>query len=107
MNLQSRPVHYGCQEFRDDSERMIQGRAHAELEQLYCAHLAFCADCQRYHHRLEALYRRPRKVPELDSFARDREFARILAREPSQGGSAKRLSAPLGRLSTPLSIGAL
>jgi hypothetical protein len=118
MSLESRSVHYGCQEFRDDSERMIQGRAHPELERLYCAHLACCDDCQRYHHRLEALYRRPRKLSELDSFARDREFARILARTraptgihgPSgpADGSARRLSAPLGvHLSAPLGIGML
>lgn len=73
-------VHYGCQEFRDDGERIIQGRGHSRLEDLYHAHLASCADCQRYHHRLEALYRKPRKIAPLDSFARDREFAAIVAR---------------------------
>lgn len=73
-------VHYGCQEFREDSERIIQARGHEQLEQLYHAHLAICDDCQRYHHRLEAIYRKPRKVAPLDSFARDREFAAIMAR---------------------------
>jgi ferric-dicitrate binding protein FerR (iron transport regulator) len=84
------PVHYGCHEFRDDSERMIQGRAHPELERLYCAHLACCVDCQRYHHRLEAMYRRTRKLAPLDSFARDREFAAILARSREPARSARR-----------------
>lgn len=88
-------VHYGCQEFRDDGERVVQGRAHPELERLYCTHLASCSDCQRYHHRLEALYRRPRKPSELDSFARDREFARILAQTRAPVGSARRISAPV------------
>jgi hypothetical protein len=94
MSKDSPPVHYGCHEFRDDSECMIKGRAHPELERLYCAHLASCTDCQRYHHRLEAMYRRPRKLAPLDSFARDREFAAVLARlrEPSTSRSA----APLG-----------
>jgi hypothetical protein len=86
MSKESRPVHYGCHEFRDDSERMIQGRAHPELERLYCAHLACCTDCQRYHHRLEAMYRRSRKLAPLDSFARDREFAAILVRVRDGGG---------------------
>jgi hypothetical protein len=97
------PVHYGCHEFRDDSERMIQGRVHPELERLYCVHLASCPGCQRYHHRLEATYRRPRKRPPLDSFARDREFAAILARRSHARGSG--LSG--ARSSAPLSIGAL
>jgi hypothetical protein len=72
--------HYGCQEFREDGERIIQGRGHPQLEQLYQGHLASCSDCQRYHHRLEAVYRKPRKIAPLDSFARDREFAAIRAR---------------------------
>jgi hypothetical protein len=79
-------VHYGCQEFREDGERIIQGRGHPQLEQLHQAHLTACADCQRYHHWLEALYRKPRKIAPLDSFARDREFAAILARK--RGSSA-------------------
>jgi hypothetical protein len=95
------PVHYGCLEFRDDSERMIQGRVHPELERLYCVHLASCPGCQRYHHRLEATYRRPRKRPPLDSFARDREFAAILARSHEP---ARRQGVPL---SARLSVGAL
>src|SRR5262245_16667387 len=80
--------HYGCQEFREDSERIIQGRGHPQLEQLHQTHLASCSDCQRYLHRLEAVYRKPRKVAPLDSFARDREFAAILARmQPSTASS--------------------
>src|SRR5690606_39250921 len=83
-------VHYGCQEFRDDSERIIQGRGHPQLEHLYHGHLAVCGDCQRYHHRLEAIYRKPRKIAPLDSFARDREFAAILARRrPVEQGRAQ------------------
>ena len=85
-------VHYGCQEFREDGERIIQGRGHPQLEQLYHAHLAICGDCQRYHHRLEAVYRKPRKIAPLDSFARDREFAAILAR--TQPTSRNRLGDP-------------
>lgn len=73
-------VHYGCQEFREDGERIIQGRGHPQLELLHQGHLASCSDCRRYHQRLEALYHQPRKVAPLDSFARDREFAAILAR---------------------------
>ena len=101
---EARSVHYGCQEFREDSERMIQGRAHAELEQLYCAHLAFCVDCQRYHHRLEALYRRPRKLSELDSFARDREFAQILTHTKAPASSR---TAPASGRYAPVSVGVL
>jgi hypothetical protein len=89
------PVHYGCHEFRDDSECMIKGRAHPELERLYCEHLASCTDCQRYHHTLEAMYRRPRKLAPLDSFTRDREFAAILTRLREPSPSPSRSIAPL------------
>ncbi len=85
--LDESKVHYGCLEFRDDSERVIQGRGHPALERLYHAHLAFCRDCQRYHHRIEAIYRKPRKVAPLDSFARDREFAAILERSNAATGA--------------------
>lgn len=85
-------VHYGCQEFREDGERIIQGRGHPQLEQLYNAHLASCEDCQRYHHRLEAIYRKPRKIAPLDSFARDREFAAIMGRmRPSSTSRTSKL----------------
>jgi hypothetical protein len=94
---EERPVHYGCHEFRDDCERVIQGRAHPELEQLHAAHLAFCGDCQRYHHRLEAIYRRPRKLAPLDSFARDHEFDAILERTgQGQARDTRRLSPSAG-----------
>ncbi|MFO7566828.1 MAG: FecR domain-containing protein [Enhygromyxa sp.] len=87
-------VHYGCQEFRDDSECIIQGRGHPQLEHLYHGHLACCGDCQRYHHRLEAIYRKPRKLAPLDSFARDREFAAILARtRPAAANQTRRMIA--------------
>jgi hypothetical protein len=87
-------VHYGCQEVRDDGESIIQGRGHPQIEQLYHAHLAICGDCQRYHHRLESIYRKPRKVAPLDSFARDREFAAVLARSrPTPPSSVRRLAA--------------
>ena len=59
QSSEARKVHYGCQEFREDGERIIQGRGHPQLEQLYHAHLAICGDCQRYHHRLEAVYITP------------------------------------------------
>ncbi len=107
MSLEPRSVHYGCQEFRDDSERMIQGRAHPELERLYCAHLACCSDCQRYHHRLEALYRRPREISALDSFTRDREFARILVRAGDRAGRRGQAGADSSRRLGVLGVGAL
>jgi hypothetical protein len=104
-------VHYGCHEFRDDSERMIQGRGHPALDRLYHAHLAFCVDCQRYHHQLEAIYRKPRKVSPLDSFARDHEFAAIRARvrESEARRSKTRMlgSAGVGLLSIAAAILAL
>jgi hypothetical protein len=89
-------VHYGCHEFRDDSERVIQGRGHPELERLYHAHLAFCGDCQRYHHRLEAIYRKPTKVEPLDYFARQREFAAILDKTYGADGARGARSNPAG-----------
>ena len=82
-----RPVHYGCLEFGEDAERVIQGRAHPKLAHLYHEHLAFCGDCQRVHHRLEALYRKPKAPPPLDSFSRDHEFEAIMAR--TKGGSRR------------------
>lgn len=85
-----RPVHYGCHEFRDDSERVIAGRAHPELERLYAGHLAFCSDCQRYHHRLEAVYRRPQRVPKVEGFAREKEFRGILERTRAVKGEQSR-----------------
>jgi hypothetical protein len=85
--------HYGCQEFREDSERIIQGRGHPQLEQLHQTHLASCSDCQRYLHRLEAVYRKPRKIAPLDSFARDREFAGIVARMQPTPRNSRRLAA--------------
>ena len=97
-------VHYGCHEFRDDSERVIQGRGHPNLERLYHAHLAFCRDCQGYHHRLEAIYRRPAKVAPLDHFARQREFAAILARTDA---ATQARANPSRRLATTGGIGLL
>jgi len=97
--FEERPVHYGCHEFRDDSERVIQTRAHPDLERLYHDHLAGCGDCQRYHVRLEAIYHKPRKVAPLDSFARDHEFAAILAQTAARVEKARglrRAMAPAG-----------
>ncbi|KIG12038.1 hypothetical protein DB30_02093 [Enhygromyxa salina] len=99
-------VHYGCQEFREDTERVIQGRAHPELAQLYHGHLACCRGCQRYHHRLEAIYRRPSAGPALDGFARDLEFAAILERAKSQGQRPVQARA-LRRVSTSAGVAAL
>lgn len=97
-------VHYGCQEIREDSERVIQGRAHPELEQLYQGHLSRCPDCRRYHHRLEAVYSEPRVVAPLDSFARDHEFASILAR--TRPPVARRVPG-LGPVMAPAGVGLL
>ncbi|PRQ02612.1 FecR domain-containing protein [Enhygromyxa salina] len=99
-------VHYGCHEFREDTERVLQGRAHPELARLYHTHLACCRDCQRYHHRLEAIYRRPRPVTPLDTFAREREFGAILERAKSHGERHGRARA-LRRASTTVGVGGL
>jgi hypothetical protein len=64
---------------------VIKGRAHPELTELVEQHLADCRDCQRYHDRLAGIYRRPRAVAPLDSFARDHEFDAILDRAKAQG----------------------
>ena len=106
-DTRERPVHYGCHEFGEDSELVIQGRAHPELERLYHEHLAWCRDCQRSHHRLETLYRRPKRVAPLDSFSRDREFDAILARTRGEHEPAGTSSAELRRMATWTSVGVL
>ena len=100
-------VHYGCHEFRDDSEQVIQGRGHPALERMYQSHLAACDDCQRYHDRLEAVYRKPCKVSPLDSFARDHEFAAIMARTRTPEPRRTIASASVGLLSAVAAILAL
>ncbi|GEM_PF-1182974 len=94
-DAEERPrVHYGCLEFRDDSERVIGGRASVALGDRYHAHLACCEGCQRYHHGLEAVYRRPDN-PKLVGFAREREFRAILARSHAErDAAAQRARAP-------------
>ncbi|MFV8750834.1 FecR domain-containing protein [Nannocystaceae bacterium ST9] len=74
-----RPAHYGCHEFREDGERVIAGRAHSELVELYEAHRLHCLICDRHHHRLAAVYRAPRLPLGPDERTRQREFAGILA----------------------------
>jgi hypothetical protein len=75
-----RPAHYGCQEFREDGERVIAGRAHPELVALYETHRLHCLTCDRHHHRLAAVYRAPRLPLGPDERGRQREFSNILSR---------------------------
>jgi hypothetical protein len=76
-----RRAHYGCQEFREDGERVIARRAHPELVSLYEAHRLHCQVCDRHHQRLAAIYRVPRRPLGPDAHARTREFTGILARK--------------------------
>ncbi|NVB39057.1 FecR domain-containing protein [Pseudenhygromyxa sp. WMMC2535] len=97
----SRAVHYGCQELREDAERVICGRAHPELVELYHAHRTRCVECRRYHRRLAAVYRRPAAMPKLARFAREREFSAILAQAR---GARGRERGELGRIMTATSV---
>lgn len=79
-NDDDRPAHYGCQEFREDGERVIAGRAHPGLLALYETHRLHCLVCDRHHHRLAAIYRSPRVPLGPDERTRQREFSTILSR---------------------------
>lgn len=100
------PVHYGCHEFRDDCEQVITNRAHRKLAELYHAHLAFCGDCQRFHHRLESVYRRPPRIPRVEGFAKEREFQDILGRVRAQETArAEPLGKPIERFLGSVGVG--
>jgi hypothetical protein len=75
-----RPAHYGCHEFREDGERVIAGRAHPGLLDLYETHRLHCLVCDRHHHRLAAIYRSPRLPLGPDERSREKEFSTILSR---------------------------
>jgi hypothetical protein len=77
---ESRPAHYGCHEFREDGERVLAGRAHPELVELYETHRLHCLACDRHHHRLAAVYRPPRLPLGPNEHNRQREFSNILSR---------------------------
>lgn len=99
-DLDPRPAHYGCQEFREDGERVIAGRAHPELASLYEAHRLHCQPCDRHHQRLAAVYRAPRRPLGPDEHGRTREFAGILTRkralEQQRGEVWRRRASGLG-----------
>lgn len=88
-DYEPRPAHYGCQEFREDGERVIAGRAHPELVALYETHRLHCLICDRHHHRLAAIYRPPRQPLGPDERTRQHEFATILIRSRELRGQQR------------------
>lgn len=88
---------YGCQEFREDSERCITGRADEALRLRYESHRLECADCRRFHQRLALVYEGPRYPVDRDEAAQELEFQAILdktqsLKEQSQSTSSSALA---------------
>ncbi len=70
---------YGCQEFREDSERVIGERAETSIADRYHHHMRGCAGCRRADRLLRAAYLGP-ILPELGDRQRTREFSAIMRR---------------------------
>lgn len=89
---------YGCQEFREDAELVLGGRAQPSVVQMYQAHRRECSDCRRFHGVLRATYEGPVLPPEPAPSRRAREFAGILRTVEQRQPRAwwVRLAAPAG-----------
>jgi hypothetical protein len=92
------PTRYGCQEFREDSELVLGGRAQPGLVSMYQAHRQSCSDCMRFHRVLRATYEGPQFAAAPDRAQRTREFAEVLRRVDEERPRPwyLRLAAPVG-----------
>jgi ferric-dicitrate binding protein FerR (iron transport regulator) len=75
-------LRYGCLESREDRERVISGRAPADVVVTYAAHLERCEECRRADRTLRAVFAGPRAPAPLSPAALDHTFTAALARRP-------------------------
>jgi hypothetical protein len=89
---------YGCQEFREDAELVLGGRAQASVVEMYQAHRRDCPDCRRFHGSLRSAYEGPALPPEPGAAKKTREFAGILRRVEQRRPRPwwQRVAAPAG-----------
>lgn len=109
MNNHDHTARYGCQEFRDDAELVLGGRAQPNVVEMYRQHRRACQDCQRFHRVLRSAYEGPAVPLQPTRSQRTREFAGIMRRVAAERPRPwyVRLAAPVGIVSLSATAAAL
>ncbi len=92
------PARYGCQEFREDAELVLGGRAQSSVVAMYREHHGACGDCRRFHRVLRATYAGPALPGSSPPAHQTREFAGILRKMEEERPRPwyQRVAAPAG-----------